>query len=84
MKNLTTHMILYSAYSLHKNTNAVWESIRLEWENIDFMNNVITISTLCSIFPKWRFDEETKNTSSMSSIKIGQDLIDILNCFCNW
>ena len=30
------------------------------------------------------FEEETKNTSSMRSIKVGQDLIDILNEFQDW
>lgn len=61
------------------------EALGLEWEDIDFINNVITIRHTLQYLPeKGVFEEETKNTSSMRSIKVGQDLIDILNDFRDW
>lgn len=61
------------------------EALGLEWEDIDFTNNVITIRHTLQYLPeKGVFEEETKNTSSMRSIKVGQDLIDILNDFRDW
>ena len=61
------------------------EALGLEWEDIDFVNNVITIRHTLQYLPeRGVFEEETKNTSSMRSIKVGQDLIDILNDFRDW
>lgn len=61
------------------------EALGLEWEDIDFVNNVITIRHTLQYLPeKGVFEEETKNTSSMRSIKVGQDLIDILCDFRDW
>lgn len=61
------------------------EALGLEWEDIDFVNNVITIRHTLQYLPeKGVFEEETKNTSSMRSIKVGQDLIDVLNDFRDW
>ena len=61
------------------------EALGLEWEDIDFANNVITVRHTLQYLPeKGVFEEETKNTSSMRSIKVGQDLIDILNDFRDW
>lgn len=61
------------------------ETLGLEWEDIDFVNNVITIRHTLQYLPeKGVFEEETKNTSSMRSIKVGQDLMDILNDFHKW
>lgn len=61
------------------------EALGLEWEDIDFINNVITIRHTLQYLPeKGVFEEETKNTSSMRSIKVGQDLIDVLNDFRAW
>ncbi len=61
------------------------EALGLEWGDIDFVNNVITIRHTLQYLPeKGVFEEGTKNTSSMRSIKVGQDLIDILNDFRDW
>ena len=61
------------------------EALGLEWEDIDLAHNVITVRHTLQYLPeKGAFEEETKNTSSMRSIKVGQDLIDILNDFKEW
>ena len=61
------------------------EALGLEWEDIDLAHNVITVRHTLQYLPeKGVFEEETKNTSSMRSIKVGQDLIDILNDFKEW
>lgn len=61
------------------------EALGLEWEDIDVVNNVITVRHTLQYLPdKGVYEEETKNTSSMRSIKVGQDLIDILTEFREW